>query len=189
MSDKFLLQEYLTNKDFKKYVDDREHWNENLFTYWQAFEIYEHKQKKLNIKLNKKSQFVFITIQDFKRRPCDLDMLNQFINNIKYLYCEGFYCIESGKVPPPDSNLHVHLLCKIINPKKHKQKLNLEWIKLFKDTTLYESDYYKLTQWRESPNMPPYEQWVNEKLLYFDDEKKGNHANSIDLNSRGSWGV
>lgn len=158
--------------------------NEDLNTLHQLFLLKQKKQIILDKKLNKQSNFVFITIQDFKRRLNDLDKLNQFISNIKYLYSEGYYCIESGK----SVNLHIHMLVKIINPKKHKEKLNREWIKLF-DTSLYDKDYYLLKQWRESEKMPPYEQWVQQKLDYFENEKKGCHANSIELNCRGSWGV
>jgi len=189
MDNKQLLQIYFSNKDFKEYVDKNESWNEDLFTYWECFKLYEKKVNIKNKKLNKESKFCFITIQDFKRRLTDLDKLKQFIKQIEYLYCECYWCIESGKVAAPDSNLHIHILCKIINPKKHKNKLNLEWMKLFPDNSLYDKDYYKLNQWRESEKMPPYDQWLNEKIQYFEDEKKGSHSNSVDLNCRGSWGV
>lgn len=170
---------------FKDFVDNSK-LDEDLGTLWNVYELKIKKQKIIDKKLNKESNYVFITLQDFQRRLSDLDKLNIFISNIKYLYAEGYYCIESGKADPP--NLHIHLLVKIINPKKHKEKLNREWIKLF-DSSLYDKDYYLLKQWRESHLMPPYNQWVNEKLDYFDNEKKGLHANSIELNSRGSWGV
>ena len=185
-----LLQIYFNNIDFKNYVDKNENWNEDLFTYWECFQLYEKKLKIKNKKLNKDSKFCFITIQDFDKRLSDLDKLKQFITNIKYLYSECYYCIESGKIAPPDCNLHIHILAKLINPKKHKNKLNLEWIKLFPDrTNLYEKDFYKLTQWRDTEKMPPYDQWVAEKVQYFLDESKGTHSNSVDLNCRGSWGV
>ena len=170
---------------WKEFIDNNVI-DEDLDTLYQIFLIKQKKQLIIDKKLNKTSNFVNICIQDFQRRLSDLDKLNTFISNIKYLYSEGYYCIESGKANPP--NLHIHLLVKIINPKHHKEKLNREWIKLF-NTSLYDKDYYLLKQWRESHLMPPYNQWVNEKLDYFDNEKKGNHANSIELNSRGSWGV
>lgn len=173
---------------FKDFVDNIEPHlkDEGLITLYQIFEMRERKKKIMNKKLNKSSNFVFITIQDFERRLSDLDKLNLFISNVKYLYSIGYYCIESGKADPP--NLHIHMLVKIINPKKHKEKLNREWIKLF-NTSLYDKDYYLLKQWRESPLMPSLQQWTQEKLDYFDNEKKGNHSNSIELNCRGSWGV
>lgn len=179
--------DYVNNTNgFKDFVDNC-NIDEDIIFLHEFFSIKEKKVKILNKKLNKQSNYVFITLQDFHRRICDLDKLNQFIKNIIYLYSEGYYCIESGHSDPP--NLHIHLLVKIINPKKHKQKINLEWIKVFKDTNLYENDYYKLTQWRQSVLMPPYEQWIEEKITYFDNESKGTHGNTIELNSRGQWGV
>lgn len=172
---------------WKKFIDENTI-DEDLNTLYEIFTLREKKFQRKKKNLNCESKFVWITIQDFKRRISDLDKLKLFISNIKYLYSECTWCIESGKVPPPDSNLHIHMLCKIINPKKHKNKLNMEWIKLF-DTNLYTKDYYLLKQWRESPQMPPYNQWVNEKLDYFVQESKGTHENSIDLNCRGNWSV
>lgn len=180
--------------NFKLFIDSGEFSVEEhgIETLYEVFLMRQKITEKLKLKKkkldNKVSNFVFITIQDFSRRLEDLDKLNLFISNVKYLYSEGHYCIESGKVPPPNCNLHIHMLVKIINPKKHLQKLNMEWIKLF-DTSLKNKDYYLLKQWRSSPLMPPYDQWVNEKLDYFEQEKKGTHENSIDLNSRGAWGA
>lgn len=137
------------------------------------------KEKDRNIK------FCFITIQDFQRRMEDIDKLLLFIKNIGYLYSEGYWIIEAGKSDPP--NLHVHMLVKIINPKKHKSKLDIEWKKLF-NNSIYEKDFYKLTQHRDVKGMPSYDQWVNEKLLYFKNDCKGNHSNSIDLELNGVFG-
>lgn len=154
---------------------------------FQNFFWKELKSKKNEMNLNKlkNSKCVWITIQDFKRRVEDLDKLKTFIQRTKYLYEERLWCIESGKSDPP--NVHIHMLCKIINSKKHKGKLNLEWMKLF-DTNLNHEDYYLCKQWRESPEMPPYEQWIEEKKNYFYDELKGNHSNVLDLGARGGHG-
>lgn len=141
--------------------------------------------KKNKPKPERNIKFCFITIQDFQRRLHDLDKLQQFIKNIDYLYHEGSWIIEAGKSDPP--NVHLHFLVKIINPKKHKSKLNIEWKKLF-NTDLYDKDFYKLTQHRDTKGMPKYEQWCQEKLDYFDNSTKGTHSNSIDLNLKGSFG-
>lgn len=142
--------------------------------------------KKKGQSITKK--FVWITIQDFKRRITDLDNLLHFMKKIEYIFEEAHWCIESGKVPLPDSNLHIHILGKYHNSKKGKNSLCIEWSKLF-DTNLRDSDYFLLKQHRDSPHMPKYEDWIDEKLQYFDDECKGNHQNVIDLNSRGAWGA
>ena len=68
--------------------------------------------------------------------------------------------------------------------------MNREWTKLFKDSTLYDFDSNKnpvfyVKQHRDSDKMPPYSQWLQEKLDYFEDEKKGSHQNAIDLGARG----
>ena len=160
--------------------------DESLLTLKEYFDLWEKKQAKIKKKKEREPNFCFLTIQDFQRRIEDLDKIQIFISNIKYLYSECYYIVEAGKSDPP--NVHLHFLAKIINPRKHKQKINLEWTKLF-DTNLYDNDYYKLTQWRKSELMPDYDQWVKEKLEYFDNTKKGTHQNSIDLGISGSWGL
>ena len=80
------------------------------------------------------------------------------------------------------------MLVKIKNSRNHKSKLRLEWLKLF-PSDLNQKDYYKMTQHRNTVEMPPYKQWLEEKLEYFDQEKKGEHSNSIDLNIRGVLGA
>jgi hypothetical protein len=110
------------------------------------------------------------------------------MKKIEYIFEEAHWCIESGKVPLPDSNLHIHILGKYHNSKKGKNSLCIEWSKLF-DTNLRDSDYFLLKQHRDSPHMPKYEDWIKEKLEYFENERKGEHENVIDLNARGAWGA
>lgn len=165
----------------------------HIWNYWddndplELYFDYISKRHKLN-KINKDKKFVFITIQDFQRRITDLEKLKQFLNKIEYIFEECHYCVESGKVPLPDSNLHIHLLAKYRNSKKGKNQLCIEWSKLF-NTDLRDKDFFQLRQHRNSPDMPKYEDWIQEKLDYFDQEKKGNHENVIDLDVRGSWGA
>ncbi len=166
---------------WKEFIDNNSI-DEDLNTLYEIFLMKEKKKKKLN----KESKFVFITIQTFKQKYNDLDKYKQFMKNIKYLYSEGFMVLESGSVEPPDCNLHLHLLVKIIQPKKHKFKLDLEFKKMF-NMSIYDKDFYKLKQWNESPLMPPYDQWLKEKIDYFDNSKKGCHGNSIELNCFCEW--
>lgn len=173
----------------EKLLDKRSHEyfiNNELFEVYEDFNSYLTKLDSKKIKGENK--FVFITIQDFQRRLTELDKFTLFFKRIGYLYEDGQYCLEAGKVEPPLSNLHVHMLVKIKNSRNHKSKLRLEWLKLF-DTDLNQKDYYKLQQHRDTAEMPPYDQWLQEKLDYFDQEKKGEHSNSIDLNIRGILGA
>lgn len=179
--DKVMLQYYFTNKDFKNYVDEREHWNENLITYWQGFKIFEKKK----VKKDRVIKFCWITIQDFQRRMEDIEKLQHFMSKINYLYEDGHWVIESGKT---GKNVHIHMLVKIINEKKHKQMLCIEWGKLF-NSNLRDKDYYKLKQHRDVKGMPSYKQWVDEKLEYMSNDNKGTHMNSIELNLAGGFGV
>jgi hypothetical protein len=133
-----------------------------------------NKERKIN--------YCFITLQNFQCRKKDIDKMLLFLKRIDYLYESGEWIIESGK----SVNIHIHMLVKIIDAKKHKNKLNIEWNKLF-NNNITDKDFYKLTQWRQSKLMPSYEQWVNEKLGYFKNDSKGNHSNLEDLECQGSF--
>ena len=134
------------------------------------------------------SKLFFITIQDYKRRIPDLDKMVQFIKKCEHIFDTCIWCIESGKVKPPDSNLHIHMLARYNNSKKGKNMLCLQWSKLF-DTNLRDSDFFHLKQHRDAKGMPPYNDWLQEKLDYFENEKKGSHENALDLGARGAWGA
>lgn len=134
-------------------------------------------------------RFVFITIQDWKRRHTDSEKLKTFIERIAYMYDAGFWIIESGKQPKlEDCNFHIHLLVQIKKSiKNHKKVLNAKWVGLF-DTNLYNKDYYKMKQHRPSKDMPSYDDWYIEKLDYFDDAKKGlEHKNSFNMELSGTF--
>ena len=45
-----------------------------------------------------------------------------------------------------------------------------------------------MKQWRKSKDMPEYEDWVQEKVDYFDNQKKSLHGNTFDLNLMGNFG-
>lgn len=141
--------------------------------------------KKLEMKLKEK-KYIFITIQDFKRRLSDLDKLKLFIKRIAYMYDAGFWILEGGSQDPP--NVHIHMLVKVgDHVRNHKQVIASKWAALF-DTNLYDKDYYKINQWRKSPKMPDYEDWYQEKIDYFDQDKKSGHINKIDIGLRGTFG-
>ena len=68
--------------------------------------------------------------------------------------------------------------------------MNIEWYKKFK-TNIHPkgTDFYKLSQHRDCVGMPPYNQWVEEKLDYFKNELKGEHENYRDLTLEGGIGA
>lgn len=138
------------------------------------------------IKKIEDKKFVFITIQDFKRRMCDLDKLQKFIKTISYMYESGQWIIETGKNEDSENyNIHIHLLVRIGDHiKDHKKILNIKWTNLF-DTDLYDKDYYDISQHRKSKKMPDYEDWLEEKKKYFINDLKGSHKNTEDLGLTG----
>ena len=149
-------------------------------------------QKKIKKMKNKpkEKKHIFITIQDKQRRLCDIEKLKLFVKRIAYMYDAGFWVIETGSTDQfngLDFNVHIHLLVKIkTNIKNHKKTCKIKWEHLF-GTDLYESDYWCVKQHRDSPDMCSYEDWFEEKLNYFDNTKKGDHENSIDLNLKGQF--
>ena len=157
----------------------------------EAYESYSERVKRLSTEKKASKTLdpkcVFLTIQTFENRMQDLDSMILFCQRIQYLYTECIWCIEAGKIPLPDSNLHIHLLGKIKNSRKHKDSVCREWSKLF-PTDLRSSDFWCLKQHRDCEGMPSYAQWFEEKVEYFEDEKKGSHQNSIDLGARGGTG-
>lgn len=146
----------------------------------------ENKIYKMYVdKYLKTKKAVFITLQDFKRRESDFEKLKVFCKNIEYIFDEFCWIIESGKSVP--LNLHVHILG-IINNKNAKRAIKIEYNKLFGDD-ITEKDYYDCKQWRNTKKMPPYQQWLSEKLDYFKNNLKGDHKNTIDYTDSGGYGV
>ena len=145
-------------------------------------------RRHIQLKKNGGKKFAFITIQDKQRRLDDIEKLQLFINRIAYMYDAGFWTIEAGKSDPP--NVHIHLFVRIKNSKKHKASLNAKWMALFNTNLQGDNDYYKLETHNDSPDMPSYKDWYEEKMVYIhgDNEQKGDHMNSIDLNLRGGQG-
>jgi hypothetical protein len=191
MEDKMSFTYYLKNPDDKESLHYylNHHW-EYLTDVGLPKESYFNYLERLKIP-NKSNErkFVFITIQDFKRRECDIEKLRTFIDRIAYMYDAGFWIIESGKQSKiEDCNFHLHILVQIKKSiKNHKQVMNAKWTALF-DTDLTKKDYYLMKQWRKSKDMPEYNDWLQEKLDYFDNKKKSDHSNTFDLNLVGNFG-
>lgn len=138
--------------------------------------------KKLN-KSKKSKKFVFVTLQDFQTRNEDIEKLHTFLKRIAYMYDEGYWIIEQGS----SINVHIHMLVKIKDScKNHKSVLTAKWEGLFL-RSITSNDYYKLQQHKDVDAMPSYEDWLIEKLDYFDNLKKGTHTNKVDLGLTGTF--
>ncbi len=152
------------------------------------YPTYEEYLVNLDKKQKKERQYVFLTIQDFKTRISDLENLKLFIDDIKHLYDDGHWVIETGSREGEEANLHIHMLVRIgKHVKNHKRDINVAWKRYF-STDLYDKDYYFMKQWRKSKKMPSYEAWLQEKKEYFvNDLKSEDHRNSTDLECFGTF--
>lgn len=159
--------------EFEKFVNKYGHED------WDFEGMWEREQARIR-KKDKIRKKVFITIAleggsskyDIKKSD-----LITFVNRIKYLYEDFNGVLEVGK-HKSRPNYHIHYLARIINPKKHKGILNREWEKIFGNIPLTEkSGNYCINQHNDGKDMPPYNQWVDEKLLYLMNEHKGDHRN------------
>ena len=137
--------------------------------------------KKLN-KSIPNDQASYITIAPSKYRvpiPYTQENINTLINfgeKIAYLYNPYYFVVESGK-HAESPHLHIHILGKIKNSKKHLGSLRAKWEQLTGFTIDWKSDDYLLKQWRKHPDMPTYQDWIDEKISYFTDDYKGTHKN------------
>lgn len=183
IGNKSMIDYYINNEEFLAYCSKFTSFGTDIdiLTAIDCFKLYKTKEKKYKSK-DRIMNYCFITLQNFKCRKNDIDKMILFLKRIDYLYDSGQWIIESGK----SENIHIHLLVKIIDAKKHKNKLNIEWNKLF-GNNITDKDFYKLSQWRKSKLMPSYEQWVNEKLEYFVNDNKGSHSNKEDLGLQDSF--
>ena len=107
-----------------KYPDDESIYGLEEF-YWKFCE--KEKKKILKDSKERVAQYCFLTLQNFLCKPEHTDQMILFIKKVEYLYEHGWWIIETGK----SDNLHIHMLVKIIDPKRHKRKLNIEWNKIF----------------------------------------------------------
>lgn len=120
---------------------------------------------------------IFITIQNFKlHTEDDQQRLLTFCKRIEYLFSTIKYVVESGKSETP--NYHVHILGKSLRSKTMKRDMGILWYKIFG----YEmhprgTDFYHVKQHRDAKGMPGYDDWIKEKVEYFDQQLKGDHSN------------
>lgn len=159
--------------DFEKFVDEFGHED------WDFQGMWARETTRMR-RLNGERKKVFITIaleggsSKYNIKKSDL---KTFVERIKYLYEDFNGVLEVGK-HKSRPNYHIHYICRIINSKKHMGILTREWEKIFGDIPLSrKSGNYCILQHNEGKDMPPYEQWVAEKLLYLQNEHKGDHRN------------
>lgn len=124
----------------------------------------------------------YITIAPSKYRtpipytPENINTLINFGEKISFLYNEYYFVVESGK-HAASPHLHIHILGKIKNSKKHLQMLRAKWEQLCNFAIDWKSDDYLLKQYRKHPDMPSYQDWIDEKIKYFTNDYKGTHQN------------
>ena len=161
-------------------------WNKPLDIWWCLACDDEYKRRfPPAIKAKSEKKAVWITIQDWKRRKSDIPDMKLFLSRMAYHYKDFRWCIEKGS----KENYHIHYLCIIKNSKNHLRALKTEWSKLFNtEVGNKKNDFYLAKQWNLSESMPPYDQWIQEKLEYMDDNKKGEHSNSTDIAQNGGAG-
>ena len=112
---------------------------------------------KRNKSGNPDNKYMFLTLQNFQLRHNDIEKMELFLKRISYLYIKGIGVIESGSNLEIDKcNYHFHIFAQIKDNNRHKQKLKLEFIKLF-NMDITKKDYYKLSTHSECESMPPYQ--------------------------------
>lgn len=124
----------------------------------------------------------FITVAPSKYRvPIpytaeNIEVLKNFGNSIGFLYKKYLFVVESGKYPDTP-HLHIHILGIMRNSKKHLAQLRAKWEQICGFAIDWKSDDYDCRQHRNTPAMPTYDDWLNEKISYMNDEYKGTHKN------------
>ena len=165
----------------RKALDEYEAYCDKYGEDFEPSELLESWQSVLAVRKRKAAlrRKVWITISGgskYKDKICRTDMMT-FISRILYLFEDFYGVMESGKCKT-SPNYHFHILGRMKNSKHCKECMFREWKKLFPtvpfDTA---SSVYLIKQWRDGKDMPPYDQWVAEKLSYMDNEYKGSNAN------------
>lgn len=139
---------------------------------------------------NEESRRILPTEENIKR-------VKAMLNTIKKKYWDEYLVvIEGGK---GGDHLHVHALVKVKRDPKDSSKIksgHARYIENLWGATFYEHgdkkqgallgekskdpEYYK-KEWNESPNMPSYEEWLQEKVVYCDNSLKGDHSNREEI--------
>lgn len=112
---------------------------------------------------------------------------NWFEYNPKY-YGNYAWCIECGS---HGDHLHVHAVVELLNSHKHAEKLKNSWNKTFPKNQLLTT--LNLSSKGNKRGEYAYLRFddpiiLQDKLDYFENEKKGSHENLEDLNLRGFRG-
>lgn len=179
------------------------------YTVFNSHKDYEYWQKK--DKKNKKKGYLYLTLSPDKilrnmdntpeMKKALYDWCNNwFAYNPKY-YMDYIWCIECGS---HGDHLHVHAVVELINSHKHAENLKKSWNKHFPKNQLltsvnlehrYKCELCKNNKCKNNKHRGEYAYYrfddleiLNDKIMYFENEKKGTHENKYDLNLRGSRG-
>lgn len=146
----------------------------------------------------KKKSYLYLTLspdkflRNLEPTPENIDNLNRWcekwFNQDKKFYNQFAWVIESGS---HGDHLHVHAVMEMKNSKHHARNLKDFWAKYFPNNQLLTKK--NLSSRDNSRGEYCYLQFdkediLQDKLEYFENEKKGTHENQIDLGLRGCRG-
>lgn len=161
--------------------------------FWKTHQYYEKKYKKKNM-----TSYLYLTLSPdkFLRNLDNTEINRQELNKWAtnwFQYNPRFYgkfawCIECGS---DGTHLHVHAVVELLNSHKHAEFLKKSWAKTFPNNQLLTSvNLQNRGKKRGEYAFLRFDKLniLQDKLDYFDNEKKGIHENMYDLNLRGSRG-
>ena len=162
----------------------------------ERLDLYKDNPKfrsKINRLLNTKKSYIYLTLSPDKFLR-NLPVNDENISNLhqwckKWFDCDKQYyrdyawVIESGS---NNDHLHVHAVCEMKNSLKHAFRLKAFWKKYFPNNQLLISNKKSGNEYHSLRFDT--EEILQDKLEYFENEKKGTHENLVDLGLRGSRG-
>lgn len=182
-----MRNEYHTYLDM---IDDVSKNHPNVWAKWKKnFKKSNQPQKK---------SYLYLTLspdkflRNLEPTPENIDNLNRWcekwFNQDKKFYNQFAWVIESGS---HGDHLHVHAVMEMKNSKHHARNLKDFWAKYFPNNQLLTKK--NLSSRDNSRGEYCYLQFdkediLQDKLEYFENEKKGTHENQIDLGLRGCRG-
>lgn len=136
---------------------------------------------------DKEKRCVFITIQTKQQTEKDIPKLIEFCQRSEYNFEQVKWMLEYGSV----GRIHIHMLGAHVNSRKTKNNMKKLYQQFF-NIDITQKDFWNVRSCnvkKAKKGMPSYEDFIKEKLEYFDDATgKGDHQNAKDLNIIGGHG-
>tara|TARA_Y100000593_G_C4289338_1_gene327381 strand:- start:188 stop:820 length:633 start_codon:yes stop_codon:yes gene_type:complete len=204
------MEDYLREKHgpkLLKKLDDNEP-NQMVWEFlWKAYKANEcpafnrKMDKELKRHLNKNKSWMWLTgapdkfLRNIENTPENVVAIANWCDNwFKYAKFYGDYAwvVENG---PNGDHLHWHCICEMKDSVKHADSLKKSWAKHFPNNQLLTSVDCNSNAYKNGTKRGEYaykrtDKWeyVQERLDYLENEKKGTHENKSDLGFRGSRG-